>query len=161
MVEMRKTTPPWNKGLTAETSTAVRLIRSKSIGRRHSDETKKVIGARSVQNWQKVSEDYWTRKRLEIHNNFKTYRNRVTSLTRKVERLVDGYDKFKRGKAGVTGAYQIDHIVSVEYGFAHGIPPEEISKLSNLQFITWEENLTKRHQHAEKNQVQSTDGKPA
>lgn len=153
MIKMRKHTPPWNKGLTAETSAVVKSIRSKSVGRKHSNKTKNIIKECSIQNWKKISDNYWTSQQLEIQRNFRIYRNRVTSLTRKVEHLVEGFDRSKRGKAGTEGAYQIDHIISVEYGFSHGIPPEEISKLSNLRFITWEENLKKRHQYAQKNKI--------
>ena len=50
----------------------------------------------------------------------------------------------KRGKAGVEGAYQLDHIIETSEGFVKGIHPKMIGDISNLQMITWEENNKKR-----------------
>ena len=44
---------------------------------------------------------------------------------------------------GVNGAFQIDHIIDIKYGFNNNIPAEEIADLKNLQFIPWEENIKK------------------
>lgn len=62
-----------------------------------------------------------------------TYRNNLESLP--------NFDK--RGRNGVQGAYQIDHIVSINEGWKGGIPAKEIGKMENLQMITWEENRKK------------------
>jgi hypothetical protein len=50
----------------------------------------------------------------------------------------------KRGKAGVNGAYHLDHIISVKYGFDNNISPIIIGSKENLRFISWEENYKKR-----------------
>jgi len=42
---------------------------------------------------------------------------------------------FPLGKAGVPGAYQVDHIVSDRRGFDQCIAIEEIASKSNLQVI--------------------------
>lgn len=49
----------------------------------------------------------------------------------------------KLGLCGVEGAYQLDHKVSVAYGFYNHIPAEIIGQLDNLEIITWEENRSK------------------
>ena len=49
----------------------------------------------------------------------------------------------KIGLCGVEGAYQLDHKVSVAYGFYNHIPAEIIGQLSNLEIITWESNRAK------------------
>lgn len=49
----------------------------------------------------------------------------------------------KRGRCGVPGAYQIDHVVGIRHGFDNRIPPEEIADISNLRMIPWEENRAK------------------
>lgn len=49
----------------------------------------------------------------------------------------------KIGLCGVEGAYQLDHKVSVAYGFYNHIPVEIIGQLSNLEIITWESNRAK------------------
>lgn len=56
--------------------------------------------------------------------------------------LLENSDK-PRGLAGTPGNYQLDHMVSVRYGFDNNIPPEIIGDISNLRFIPWEENLSK------------------
>jgi hypothetical protein len=53
----------------------------------------------------------------------------------------ENYDK--RGRCGVEGAYQIDHIISIDEGYRSDIPPEKIGDISNLQMLTWEDNLSK------------------
>lgn len=62
-----------------------------------------------------------------------TYRNDLESLD----------DWEKRGRCGVDGAYQLDHIISISDGYERGIPPEEIADMSNLRMIPWRENLLK------------------
>jgi len=62
-----------------------------------------------------------------------TYRNDLTTLP--------NFDK--RGRNGVEGAYQIDHIISINEGWERGIPAEEIGRFENLQMITWQENRKK------------------
>jgi hypothetical protein len=49
----------------------------------------------------------------------------------------------KRGVNGQTGAYTLDHIISVKRGFIENIPAEKIGDISNLQMLPWEENITK------------------
>jgi hypothetical protein len=49
----------------------------------------------------------------------------------------------KRGRCGVDGAYQLDHVVSINEGWELGIPIEEIAKWENLRMIPWKENRDK------------------
>ena len=49
----------------------------------------------------------------------------------------------KRGVNGQTGAYTLDHIISIKKGFIENTPPEQIGHISNLQMLPWEENITK------------------
>ena len=49
----------------------------------------------------------------------------------------------KRGKCGVEGAYQLDHIISINEGWSNKIPAEEIAKWENLRMIPWKDNLLK------------------
>jgi hypothetical protein len=57
--------------------------------------------------------------------------------------LLENFDK-PRGLCGVEGAYQLDHMVSIKYGFENNIPANVIGNLSNLRFIPWKENNEKR-----------------
>ena len=72
----------------------------------------------------------------------KKFHRKVWNLTYKQPiSLLENYDK--RGKSGIKGAYQIDHIVSIKYAFENGIPAEEIADIKNLRMIPWEENIKK------------------
>lgn len=72
-----------------------------------------------------------------------SYRAKVMSITGKQNLfLLENFDK-PRGLCGVEGAYQLDHIVSIKYGFDHDIPAEVIGNLGNLRIIPWKENRTK------------------
>jgi len=56
--------------------------------------------------------------------------------------ILENFDK-PRGLCGVDGAYQLDHIVSIKYGFDNNINPEIIGSIYNLRFVTWEVNRSK------------------
>ena len=74
---------------------------------------------------------------------FYKYRLQVESITKQQPiHILKNYDK-PRGKMGVRGAYQLDHIVSVHQGFHQDISAEIIGNISNLQFISWDENRDK------------------
>lgn len=140
MKEIRKISPPWNKGLTKENSEILRVMGESHNGHKHTEETKKLISKTSKDRWNSGFYD-------NIFNTppeFFKYQSKVHKLTRKVAHLIEGYDKKKQGKCGVEGAYQIDHIVSIKYGFENNMEPEKIADIQNLRFIPWEENLKRR-----------------
>lgn len=75
---------------------------------------------------------------------FEVYRTEVYRLTRQWdERLIDGFVEGKRGLCGVDGAIQLDHVVSVKYGYDNNISPEVIGHLCNLEFLPWKDNRGK------------------
>ena len=76
----------------------------------------------------------------KIMTNKGSYYSAVGKLTEKVVDNIPGYDKSIRG---FNSGYQVDHKISVSYGFKNGIDPKHISDLSNLQFISKEDNNTK------------------
>ena len=55
--------------------------------------------------------------------------------------ILENFDK--RGRCGVDGAYQIDHIMSINYGWENKVPPQEIGHIRNLKMIPWQENRKK------------------
>lgn len=88
-----------------------------------------------LEQWRKTAPDW------------KLYRSTVTSLTRYTyleHKAIINPNNFPTGRAGTVGAYHLDHIVSVRYGFTHSIDPELISHYTNLQMLPWEENIAKR-----------------
>lgn len=62
-----------------------------------------------------------------------TYQNDLTVL--------ENWDK--RGRCGVKGAYQLDHIYPISKGYENKIPPEKLAQMDNLRMIPWKENLLK------------------
>lgn len=133
---------PWNKGLTKETSQILKKNAEAHRGFKHTEETKRIIGKHSKERW---DSGYYDNQYGDNHTEFKYYQHKVHRLTDKVKHLIEGYDESKRGKMGVSGAYQIDHIVDIKYGFDNNIPAEDIAHISNLQFIPWEDNNKKAY----------------
>ncbi len=85
---------------------------------------------------------YWKERGHECTDEFLKYRWEVDRLTRKQPiHILKNVDK--RGKAGIIGAYHLDHIKSVWYGYSKQIPAEEIADIQNLQFLPWLENQKK------------------
>ena len=48
-----------------------------------------------------------------------------------------------RGRAGIEGAYHIDHKISIKYGFVNSIPPYIIGNINNLEMLPWYDNIYK------------------
>jgi hypothetical protein len=42
------------------------------------------------------------------------------------------------------GGYQLDHMISTNHRFIHGISPEIIGNIHNLRIVPWAENNKKR-----------------
>jgi len=73
---------------------------------------------------------------------YQKYRGKVWSETNRQD--LDSLENIeKRGKSGIDGAYQIDHIISIKEGFDKGIEPEIIGNIDNLQMLPWLENRKK------------------
>jgi hypothetical protein len=70
------------------------------------------------------------------------YKREVWRLTYKQPlNELENWDK--RGRCGVDGAYQLDHIKSINWGWENQIPAEVISDWDNLRMIPWKENRDK------------------
>jgi len=74
------------------------------------------------------------------------YAHKVRKLTEIIYKL--NKDKinpndYPRGVAGTAGAYQLDHIYSVNKGFVNNVPVHIIAGLDNLQMLPWFENISK------------------
>lgn len=79
---------------------------------------------------------------LKIFPLLVSYKKRVDSVTNR-QNWKGLPNSEKRGKAGVVGAYNLDHKYSIKEGFLNGVDPEIIGNIANLEFIPWEENLSK------------------
>lgn len=118
---------PWNKGLTKSDPRVASYAKTQT-GVPKSNRIKKI-----------ESSDL-------VYSDIKKYRNRIAVRTKKT------YKEFKHilnpenlpiGKAGVDGAYHVDHIFSVREGFTYSVPIELMSDIKNLQIVPWRENISK------------------
>ena len=76
-------------------------------------------------------------------SDYELYRREVWKYTDKNDlSSLENYEK--RGRAGVPGAYHLDHKFSISRGFIEGISPDIIGSIQNLEFITWEDNVRKQ-----------------
>ena len=83
----------------------------------------------------------------ETASTWKIYKSRVTKLTRlnyKKSKHQINPDGLPQGKAGVDGAYHLDHIVPIRYCFNHNIPYDICAHPDNLQMLGWRENVGSR-----------------
>jgi hypothetical protein len=75
------------------------------------------------------------------------YTNRVHYLSDKTylqHKSEINPNNYPRTRNGIDGGYQLDHIVSINYGFENKIPPEKMAEKENLQMLTWQENYIRR-----------------
>lgn len=85
------------------------------------------------QSWEEYVENY-PKKQF--------YKREVWRLTYK-QRIQTLENWNLRGRCGVDGAYQLDHIKSIDWGWKNGILPEQIAEWKNLRMIPWKTNLLK------------------
>ena len=70
------------------------------------------------------------------------YKREVWRLT--YQKPIDTLENWElRGRCGVEGAYQLDHIRSIDWGWKNGIDAEVIAEWDNLRMIPWKTNLLK------------------
>lgn len=75
---------------------------------------------------------------------YSDYKSLVYMETRKHQHIFEQWDNYElRGLCGVSGAYQLDHIIPIKYGFDNNICSSIIGELNNLQLIPWKQNRTK------------------
>lgn len=92
------------------------------------------------------TEEYAKATRDPNRPKYKQYQRDVFRLTE--ENYVKDIDSINplrapRTLAGVSGGYQLDHIISIRYGFDNGIDPKIIASSENLQMLPWSENIKK------------------
>lgn len=147
--ESRKGIEPWNKGKTAESDDRIRMYAEKQRGQ------KRIGKYVANKDWSGENNPWYGKNRSKENSpryngerknrEFRDYRNQVDFLTRKTyekyEQIINP-NGYERVRAGLDG-YQLDHIVSVKYGFEHNIPVELIAHQDNLQMIPWNENVKK------------------
>lgn len=87
------------------------------------------------------------------HPNWNPNKKAFTEYAYKVRRITEeNYEKYKdiinpddllRTLCGVENGYQLDHKISIKWGFTHGVNPKVIGDANNLQMLSWNDNRTK------------------
>lgn len=127
-------------------------------------ETRKT--SKVYQDWMKSDEYREKRRRIAVENHHadvtfeewlettderQIYYRQVMFYTEKQDLYVlENYEK--RGMAGIYGAYHLDHIIPISYGFKHQIAPEIIGDIANLQMLPWLENILKSNKYEGNNE---------
>lgn len=91
----------------------------------------------------------------ELHAMFNPNKEGLKGYTREVRRLTEinykkyaekiNPHKYRRTLMGIAGGYQLDHIISIKFGYDNHINPNIIADVTNLQVIPWEINRKKSH----------------
>ena len=92
--------------------------------------------------------DRGVKRKRTYEKDFDIYNSKVRRLTEKTyqkHKDVLNPDDLPRGRMGTEGAHQIDHLKSVRRCYEEGVSPEDASALSNLELVSWEENLARRN----------------
>lgn len=110
----------------------VRKIFSEKIKGENNPKIKNILKKENI-----TFDDYFKRK-----SKLQLYRDKVLKITNKQD-LKSLKNCNLRGRCGVKGAYQLDHIIPIKYGYLNNISPEELGDISNLRFIPWFENRMK------------------
>jgi hypothetical protein len=77
---------------------------------------------------------------------YKKYQYEVQKLTEEnYVKYIDEINpmRYVRTLCGVENGWQLDHIVSIKYGFENNIEPRVIAAVENLQMLPWIDNLKK------------------
>lgn len=114
--------------------------RNPFYGKHHTDDSKKKMGA-ALLDYRNEKNPNWQGKKL-LESDFYRYHLDVVVLTNHQPlHLLKNYEK--RGKSGIDGAFQVDHIYPISKGFENDIAPEIIGNIDNLQMLPWRENTSK------------------
>lgn len=107
-------------------------VKNPSQSKEIKDKKKKTI----VSNGYIRSDEELTEKEL-----YKRKVSQFTDIT--IRKKFKKDDLKKRGKCGIYGAKQVDHIYSINDGFINNIPPEILCHECNIRLIDWEDNTNK------------------
>lgn len=132
------------------------LVKNKSCGHTFRTRAEFILTGKSIcpicnterkrnqfRQWTYDRQEEW----LKTASEWQKYKSEVYILTRvsyKDHKKLINPKNLKRGRAGVEGAYHLDHIVPIRYCFENDIPPEICAHPQNLQLLHWNENVGSR-----------------
>jgi len=106
-----------------------------------------VIGEKEIKQMRATKAGFQDWEEYEkLYPEKKQYQSEVRRLTFKQPlHLLKDYALWEsnKGLCGTDGAYQIDHIISIDEGYSNGIDPMVIANIKNLQILPWKENRNK------------------
>jgi 5-methylcytosine-specific restriction endonuclease McrA len=76
------------------------------------------------------------------------YARTVHALSQKVYKkniAIINPNNYPRTLCGVTGGWQLDHIIPIKECFQQGKSPEEAAAISNLRMLPWHDNLMRQY----------------
>lgn len=68
---------------------------------------------------------------------------RITEQNYEKNKHIINPDNLPRTLCGVENGYQLDHKISIKWGYTHGVNPKVIGSMENLQMLKWCENRKK------------------
>lgn len=98
----------------------------------------------TVTAWSKANSAKWR----ETATEWQKYKSEVSALTEqiyKTHKKQINPNNLPRGKAGIDGAYHLDHIVPKRFCFDNNIPVDVCASPFNLQMLGWLENVGSRN----------------
>lgn len=146
----------WNKGSTSITDTRI-LAGSKNgmWGKTHTATTKALLSKLAI-GFKGENNPWYGKSRSGIlspryrhdidHNELQQFKNMVYMLTERTYKMYKDEinpNNLIRAKAGTDGGYQLDHKVSVSWGYENGWSPAQLAAKENLQMLSWRDNLRK------------------
>lgn len=84
----------------------------------------------------------WNPNKKDFYK-YRYHVHKLTGITYKKYKNEINPENLPRTRCGIDGGYQLDHKISIKYGFDNGIAPEDIANKENLQMLLWSENLSK------------------
>jgi hypothetical protein len=93
----------------------------------------------------------WNKATLD-QGSLEYYRREIRTITERLyynNKDVINPNNYPRGHAGQSGAYHIDHIISITEGFNKNIPIDDIASIDNLQMLPWRDNIIKSNKNAD------------
>jgi hypothetical protein len=91
---------------------------------------------------------YNIKRKESNRTDYQKYKSKVYALSEKnykQHKDVINPNDYPRGLCGVPESYQLDHIIAITDCYKYGYTVEEASAISNLQMLTWKDNLDKRY----------------
>ena len=96
-----------------------------------------------INKWSLANSEEW-KKTADIWQMYKSKVSKLSRISYKHNKEKINPNNLPIGRAGIEGAYHIDHIVPVRYCFINHIPEEICAHPDNLQMLGWRDNIGSR-----------------